>query len=150
MENRINHISIDAISSLSMKELDAIKNEVESRFNAAKEQKEIIEEVLNIRFYKKTQELLNKQGTDTGTIHFEEEDFLVSAMIPKKVIWDQEKLSILIDQLPNEERNRYIETTYKVNEQRYLANFPLSLRGIFDEAREVSTGKLKLTLKLKV
>lgn len=142
-------MDVNSISALSIKDLDAIKTQIDSLFNEVKASKELLEEALCVKFSDKTHELLTLAGQDTGTVSFEQEDYLISAQIPKKVTWDQDKLSSLIARIPTEERNKYIETNYKINEQRYLAYFPLSLRDILDEAREVSTGKLKLSLKLK-
>src|ERR1700679_2259315 len=143
------HMGVDIISALPIQDLCILKNEVDFLLKEAKEQSDILEEALAKRFSNKTQEMLLETGRDSGTVNFEEQDYLISAQLPKKVTWDQDKLAELIIKIDPLERKKYVETSYKINEQRYLANFPISLRELLDEAREVSTGKLKISLKLR-
>jgi hypothetical protein len=142
------HMGADYISLLPLKDLDMLKSEIDMIFNDAKEQKEILEEALALRFLKKTNETLMAEGKDSGTIHFEEDSYIITANLPKKVTWNQDKLAAIIPTISPDDRNKYIETTYKIHEQKYLAYGPLSLRMVLDEARELSTGKPKFTLKL--
>lgn len=147
--NTIKHMDIKSIVALPLHELDTIRLQIEAMLEDLKSSKEILDTALEVRFSGKTSDLLAASGRDSGAVNFEEDDYLVSAQLPKKVTWNQDKLATLVSNLPIEDQTKYIETTYKINETRYLTYWPLPLRIMFDDAREVTTGKLKLTLKTK-
>ena len=140
-------MQIDDIMTLPLSELDLIKQELEEAINDLDAYKDKLDDALNMRFMRKTQQLLNKDGRDSGTVHFEEEEYEVTVNLPKKVVWDQEKLAAIIQDIPQTERDKYIDTIYKIHEQHYLMYCPLHLRDKLDQAREVTTTKPKFKFK---
>ncbi|MEI6340050.1 MAG: hypothetical protein WCQ57_15950, partial [Verrucomicrobiota bacterium] len=53
-------------------------------------------------------------------VHFVEDHHKITADLPKKVVWDQNKLTDLVAKIPAEDRSGYIKTNYNIDERRYL------------------------------
>lgn len=140
-------MTINSISSLSINDLVSLKMEIETRYNEAKQQKEMLEEALEVRYLNKAKSLLADNGQNTGTIHFLEENYTISATVPKKVNWDQGKMECIIRGMTYEQRAQYIDITYKVHEQKFLTHCPPTIRQQLETAREVISGKMKIVFK---
>ena len=81
-------------------------------------------------------------GKDTGTVRFQDGNVEVTADLPKKVEWDQCRLAALAEQIRSggEDPGEYVEVSFKVAERAYAA-WPERIRGAFEPARTVRTGK---------
>ena len=79
---------------------------------------------------------------DTGTVRFDDNGVTLVADLPKKIDWDQDALSGVVELLTAEGENprHYVEITFKVSERRYAA-WPPHIRKVFEAARTVRTGK---------
>jgi len=115
----------------------------------AKKQLEHIENAIDLRYAQQAKALRLAQGKDTGVVHFDDGDVRVTADLPKKVEWDQKKLSELIARIAAAGDNpaEFIETSYRVSETKYLA-WQESLRSQFTPARTVKVGKATYRLAL--
>lgn len=72
--------------------------------------------------------------------------YAITADLPKKVVWDQNKLSELIHKIPEEDRQQYIKTSYGIDERKYVA-WPETLKQFFIDARTMQLGKAKFSIK---
>ena len=115
----------------------------------AKKQLEHIENAIDLRYAQQAKALRLAQGKDTGVVHFDDGDVRVTADLPKKVEWDQKKLSELIARIAAAGDNpaEFIETSYRVSETKYQA-WQESLRSQFAPARTVKVGKATYRLAL--
>ena len=115
----------------------------------AKKQLEHIEHAIDLRYAQHAKALRLAQGKDTGVVHFDDGDVRVTADLPKKVEWDQKKLSELIARIAAAGDNpaEFIETSYRVSETKYQA-WQESLRSQFTPARTVKVGKATYRLAL--
>lgn len=141
-------MTVNNIVSLPISELVLLKNEIEALLSDIKKKKETLEEALDLRYNRKAKELLADAGQNTGTIHFFEGAYTISAVIPKKVNWDQAMIECALASMTHEQVSQYIDITYKVHETKYLAHCPASVRSLLEPAREVIVGKAKFTIEL--
>jgi len=81
-------------------------------------------------------------GKDSGTVRFQDGGFTVAADLPKKVQWDQKRLTALAAEIRagGEDPAEYLATEFKVSERAYGA-WPSAIRSAFEPARTVTTGK---------
>lgn len=87
----------------------------------------------------------------TGRVSFEDDDFTIRCDRPKKVEWDQERLSglwAMIETEWKENPGEYIEVEYKVSEAKYKA-WPGMIRKLFEPARTFSAGKESIKIERK-
>lgn len=142
-------MKVENIIPLPIQELFFLKNQIEAQFAEIKKQKEAIEEAIELRYVRKAMDLLADKGQHTGTIHFNDDVYTISAVIPKKVNWDQEILESAMHSMSYEQRKQYIEISYKVLESKYLTHCPAIIRSLLEPAREVVVGKPKFTIELE-
>lgn len=90
------------------------------------------------------------QGKDTGTISVMIEDIEVKHDLPKKVIWDQGKLKQIVVKIKNagDDPDKYTTVKYSVSEKQFK-DFSPAIQTFFMQAREVKTGKAKITFKIE-
>ncbi|PCH72394.1 MAG: hypothetical protein COC12_06225 [Rhodobacteraceae bacterium] len=103
-----------------------------ARFNAA----------LDMRYATRATEARRACGKDTGTVRLGDGDFTVVADLPKRVSWDQERLTRIAANIAEagDDPAEFIESTLKVPERKYTA-LPASWRKGFEAARKVGSGK---------
>ena len=86
-----------------------------------------------------------------GIVKIEDGEFVVEQTIQKKVTWDQAKLEQVEFMLRSEWEERpeeYIKTERKVEERKFT-NWPTSIKRLFEPARTVKAGTVKIELKRK-
>lgn len=92
------------------------------------------------------------QGKETGVINAMIDGFTVKQDIPKKVVWDELKLSAMYSaiSLAGDRASDYIKKVekYSISEKDFLT-FPAELQAFFSEARTVEYGKPKITIDRK-
>lgn len=133
------------ISQLSSEDLRSLMERLNEMAECLKKRKTLLEDGLNLKFSQAAQDKLKLDGRDTGTIRFDDGVYTIVAEMPKKVVWDQEKLETIIDKIPAGERKNYVKATYAIDERKYLG-WSDDLRKFFDEARSVHLGKPKFQI----
>lgn len=110
---------------------------VSARFNAA----------LDVRYAARAAEERRVSGKDTGTVRFEDGDCTIMADLPKRVDWDQERLTAMVERIraAGDDPAEYVEISFKVAERNYIA-WPDAIRQGFEPARTVRTGSLKVEI----
>jgi len=134
------------ISKLTVSDLLSLQARLSSLLAETKRHKNILDNALELKFSDQAKAALQADGRDTGTAHFIEDNYAITADLPKKVVWDQNKLSELIDRIPAEDRKQYIKTSYSIDERKYVA-WPETLKKFFSDARTVQIGKAKFSIK---
>ena len=103
---------------------------------------------LEVRYATRAAEARRACGKDTGTVRLIDGDYTVVADLPKRVDWDQEKLTQIVRNIADsgEDPAEFIDTKLSVSERKYGA-LPEAWRKGFEPARTVKTGTLKVTLE---
>ena len=98
---------------------------------------------LDVKYGQRAAEARTAAGKDTGVVRVTDGAFVVVAELPKKVTWDQAKLTTAVKTIVEKWRDdpaQYVTTEYKISETAYGA-WPDVLRKLFELARTVETGK---------
>ena len=86
---------------------------------------------------KQKRTLCNQQ---LDVIHIEDKGIKITHEIPKKIYWDQQKLSnIVADITKMTDPLEYVDITYNIPEKRFLS-WPRPVQKIFMDARMVTAG----------
>lgn len=112
----------------------------------AKRRRQVLEDGLQLKYLDSAISALKGTGRNTGVIRFKDGPCTILAEIPKKVIWEQDKLVQALDKLPLHERARSVKTIYAIDERKYTA-WPDHLKDLFAEARTLKIGKPTFQLK---
>lgn len=92
------------------------------------------------------------QGKETGVVNAMIDGFIVKQDIPRRVIWDAVKLSIMYTTIVDsgDDADKYIKRVekYSISEKDF-STFPAELQAFFSEARTVEYGKPKITIEKK-
>ena len=102
---------------------------------------------LEVRYATRAAEARRACGKDTGTVRLADGAYTVVADLPKRVDWDQEKLTQIAGNIADsgEDPAEFIDTKLSVSERKYRA-LPEAWRKGFEPARTVKVGALKVSL----
>ncbi|GGJ07280.1 hypothetical protein [Neoroseomonas lacus] len=147
---RRNHPTIDdmrllpigQVIDLPAEHLALLQEQARSRLDIAKRALDWIEGAIAMRYEQRAIGARAAAGKDTGTVRFVDGTVEVTADLPKKVEWDQRRLTALAEQIRagGEDPGEYVEVSFKVAERAYAA-WPERIRSAFEPARTVRTGK---------
>jgi uncharacterized protein (UPF0305 family) len=139
--------SAKEISSLEIYDLMDLSDQLTKLTSHAKELKEKLEDGLNLKFSEAVKNNLRSENKDTGTTRFFDGAFQITAEVPKKVTWDQEKMEELVKHVPDERRKTIVKITYAIEERKY-AELPHEYQELFREARTITPGKTKFQISI--
>ena len=90
------------------------------------------------------------QGKDTGAINVLVDGVEVRHTLPKKIMWDQEKLFDIFKKInaTDDDPSNYMSVRFSVPEKKYKLFIP-EIKEHFLPARTVETGTPKIELKIK-
>jgi hypothetical protein len=115
-----------------------------------REQLAEVDEEINIEIAGPVAQARQLSGKDTGTVDVLVDGVKVKHLVPKRVVWDQEKMWNIWERIEaagdDPENYMTVKTTHTVKEKQY-DSFPDPVRAIFAEAREVRAGKPKITFE---
>jgi hypothetical protein len=116
----------------------------------AKHLGDLLNDALHARYGGPAAAARRAEGKDTGRIRIADEGFAVIADLPKKATWDQPKLAEAVATIVawGEDPADYVATEIRVPESRFTA-WPPHIRGVFEPARTVATGRPSYTLEQK-
>lgn len=139
-------VDLCAYSSCALFEL---KNEAADQLTRAKAIAEHIDSALDMKYAQRAQILRLAAGKDTGVVHFDDGRVRITADLPKKIEWDQKKLTDIVRRITasGEDPKQYVEIKYRVSETKFNA-WPEVFRSTFTPARTLKTGKPDFRLAL--
>jgi hypothetical protein len=136
------NLTAQQISKLPINDLTALNNLIRERLAEAKTMKERLDDGLNLRFSLSLQKELQNQSKDTGTVHFREENFKITAEVPKKVAWDAQEIERIANLFSESTRKEIFKVSYSVDENLYLS-LPPQYKEALAPARTVIPGKIR-------
>ena len=133
----------------SSESLCKLKNDAADLLAAAKAIVEHIDRALDLRYAQRAHQLRLAAGKDSGVVHFDDGHVRVTADLPKKVEWDQAKLTDITRRIAanGDDPTEYVDISYRVSETKFNA-WPETLKGAFAPARTLKTGKPGFRLAL--
>ena len=139
---KLQTLSASELSKFSGSALFDIQQQTQRTYDQAKDDKDWIEAAIALKYCEKAQTIRPQFGKDTGVIHFEDENLYITEDLPKRVSWDQSKLSHIAQSIraKGENVHEFLDMNYKVSEHKYIA-WPERLRSLFQGARTLKTGK---------
>jgi hypothetical protein len=140
---------IGDIAALPAEQLVLLQEEINEHLDRAKTLKDWFDGALGLRYTDRAVMARVEAGKDTGTVRFGDGDVTVVADLPKRVEWDQARLSELVDRIlaGGDDPSQYVDLAFKVPERKYSA-WPEHLRTAFAPARTVRSGKPSFDLRL--
>ena len=139
--DRLVQMPVGELATLPASELFRLQREVDEALRKAKLAASWLEGALAMRYSHRAHQARAVQAKDTGTVRFDDNGVTVVADLPKKIDWDQDALSGVVELLTaeGEDPRHYVEITFKVSERRYAA-WPPHIRMVFEAARTVQAG----------
>jgi len=134
--------SVSEMTGLSAQDLMQLQKEAAESLRQAKDLKDWVDGAIALKYEAQAKALRARLGKDTGTVHFEDDGVRVTADLPKKPVWDQQRLAEIAGRIAasGDNPSEFLDITYKVAERKYTA-WPESLREVFAPARTLKTGK---------
>lgn len=139
-----------AIAALPVADLAALQTEAEALAARAKAIGERLAAGLAQRYGAHAATMRRALDKDSGVVRIEDDGFVVTADLPKRVAWDQKRLAAMVERIrtAGDNPDEYVETSLKVSERRYGA-WPQPIRADFEPARTVTVGAPKFTIAQK-
>ena len=135
------------LAQLPVELLAILQRETDEALKRAKAAKARLDAALTVRYATRAAEERQARAKDTGTVRFDDGDFTVVADLPKRVDWDQDGLGEIVERIrgSGDDPTQYVDIAIKVAERKYAA-WPENIRAVFEPARTVRTGALKVEL----
>ncbi len=140
--DQLRSMPLEQVAALPPAQLAGLVDEVAAVLQEAKMTKAFLDGALDHRFGGPVTQLRQAEGKPTGVIRLREGDFTVVCDLPKKPVWDQEKLATIAEEIRRDGVNPadYLDTVYKVQERRFTA-WPPHIQQAFQAARILKVGK---------
>ena len=141
--DRIPSLPLGEISRLPVEQLALLLDDLAEEKARIKRIDDWLNGALNLRYGDRAQALRRAQGKDAGTVRLDDDDgFVAVCDLPKKVEYDQDKLSAAVDTVRSwgSDPAEFVSFEIKISETRYGA-WPSEIRKVFEPARTVKTGK---------
>ena len=133
---------IAEITDLSAEMLAVLQDQADAALKSARTLKDWLDGAISLKFGERAREARAALGRDTGTVRFSDGAITVVADLPKKVDWDQAKLSALVETIraSGDDPSQYVEISFSVSERAFGA-WPDAIRRTFEPVRTLRTGK---------
>lgn len=137
------------LAALQSEALFQLKNDAADLLSVARAIVEHIDRALDLKYADRAHALRLAAGKDTGVVHFDDGHVRITADLPKRIEWDQQRLAEVVRRIANggEDPAEYVEISYRVSETKFNA-WPESLKSAFAPARTLKTGKPGFRLAL--
>jgi hypothetical protein len=134
------HLPIGTITNYSPLKLYCLLHEVDKQLISARRAKKWLEWGIAIKYSNEIKLKRAHCNQQLGVIHVEDKGMRITQEIPKKIFWDQQKLSnIVADIAKITDPLEYVDVTYNIPENKFRS-WPKSVQQIFMEARIVTAG----------
>jgi len=143
----IRTMPIGEIAALPAYVLALLQGEAEESAKAARHLADWLNGAIALRYGERAAAIRLTEGKDTGTVRFDDGDCTIVADLPKKIEWDQTELATLVSAIRAEDGDpsEYVDTVIRVPERKYAA-WPRHIRTVFERARTVRPGKLRVEI----
>ena len=127
-----------------LQELDVLLHEMQTQLKQARER---LNAALEQRYGEQGRAALVNSGRDFGVAHLSDGPLRVTYELPKRVSWDQPRLSEIAERIvaAGERVQDYMDVDLSVSESRFN-NWPPALKEQFAAARTVKPGKTSFRL----
>lgn len=144
----IRHMPIGDIIKMKPAVLLTLVRQAEDDLRRAKMVKDWIQGILAEKYSDQAKAMREQLGKDTGSIRLEDDGITVIADLPKKVEWDQKKLSGIIEKLLAEGWNiqQLAKQEFKISERKFN-DLPSGVRGQLEDARTIKVGNPSFKLE---
>ena len=134
---------IGDIAALPIDHLVLLADEAAEALERTRRVKDRLDGALDLKYGARASAARAAGGKATGTVRFQDGDFVVIADLPKRVRWDQQRLAEAVEIIRrdwNDDPAQYVRTELKVAETAY-GSWPAAIRQLFEPSRTVETGK---------
>jgi hypothetical protein len=134
---------IGDIAALPVDQLALLVDEAVEALDRARRVKDRLDGALDLRYGARASTARAKADKATGTVRFDDGEFVIIADLPKRVRWDQARLAEAVETIRrdwNDDPAQYVRTELKVSETAY-GSWPAAIRRLFEPARTVEIGK---------
>ena len=130
------------LSALPATDLLRMQADAAEQLTKSKALKNWIDCAIALKYDQRIRTLRGQLGKDTGIVNLHDDGVHIAADLPKKPIWDQQRLAEIAERIRASGDNPadFLDISYKVAERQYTA-WPEHLRSVFAPARTVQTGK---------
>lgn len=137
------------LAALQSEALFQLKNDAADLLSVARAIVEHIDRALELKYADRAHAMRLAAGKDTGVVHFDDGHVRITADLPKRIEWDQQRLAEVVRRIANggEDPTEYVEISYRVSETKFNA-WPESLKSAFAPARTLKTGRPGFRLAL--
>jgi len=144
---QIDGLPIGEIAAMPAEHLALLQDEAAEALRRAKTASDWLDGAVALKYADRAHSARQAAGKDTGAVRFEDGDFTVVADLSKRVEWDQDRLGAIVERIraAGDDPARYVNIAIKVPERKYAA-WPDAIRRVFEPARTVGTGALKIEL----
>ncbi len=147
----INEVSITPIAEMSLypaADLMRLKKEAQENLEEAKKIAEWVDSAILGKYSARLESSRHNLGKTHGVINLEDDGCIITEDLPKKIYWNQGKLSVIYENLRSarDKPEEYIDITYNIPEKKY-SNWPETIKEKFSSARELKNGRPRITIK---
>jgi hypothetical protein len=138
----LRQMPVGDLIALPAEHLALLQTDSAEALEAARHLHEWLNAAIALRYEQRAIAARGAAGKDTGIVRFQDGSVEVAVELPKRVEWDQRRLSALVEQIRagGEDPGEYVELTFKVSGRAYTA-WPERIRQVFEPARTVRTGR---------
>ena len=146
--NAMLNLPTGELAQLPVELLAALQGELDHATKQLKSASAKFSAALDVRYATRAAEARRACGKDTGTVRLVDGDYTIVADLPKRVDWDQEKLTQIARNIADsgEDPAEFIDTKLSVSERKFGA-LPEAWRKGFEPARTVGSGKASFKLE---
>jgi len=147
--DELRHIAVGDIAALPAEQLALLQDAANATLRSAKITCDWLDGAIALKYTDRAAMARMEAAKDTGTVRFDDGAVTVTADLPKRVDWDQDKLAALIERIRAEgdDPAEYVDVAIKVPERKFAA-WPSHIRSAFEDARTIRTGKPCFRLSL--
>jgi len=149
--DQLDGMAVQQVADLPVEQLAMLLEDVAAEKARVKRLDDRLHAAMKQRFGEPADTARQRAGKMTGTVRLDVDGHEVIADLPKKVTWDQAKLSHAVATLRNdwnEDPAEYVETIVKVSETKFNS-WPSAIADLFKPARTVGVGKPTFDIKRK-
>ena len=147
---QLREMTAEQAARLPIDQIASLLEDAATAKTSLKHCEDLIQAALHYRYADRAAVARADAGKYTGTVSLNDGEYVIRADLPKKVDWDKAILAEAVEQIREwgDDPNEYVSTEIKVPEAKYSA-WPSAIRGIFEPARTVSTGRPTFKLEPK-